>query len=197
MANKVTTNVKAGIGRLMKVLGWVIPIVALIVAVVYLIKGQPNPTYTEKPEALMPEYMRTILPYLPPSPQLPTQENFTKLLSFFSEKEQDWARKQMNALAWLGMSQNDVQYREADDQKKMQAAFKFIVMQGPTQPVSIHKTVYTDDKKHVTLSAASVRAKYELGLALEGGQWRIEDMWGIPSKYATQISQFKSKFGEK
>jgi len=196
MASKFFEGFGTAIKKLMKALGWLIPIAALIVAVVFIIQRRPNPTYTEKPDQLMSKYVEKVLVFAPPSTQLPTQADFDELLEFFTKEKRDWARKNLDALAWLGLSMNEQAFQQADAQNRMHAAYRFIVLQGPTQAMTIQKVAEAEDKNHVTITAASISQTRQIPMALEGGRWRIAELWGIPSRFATPLSAYETQHGK-
>lgn len=173
-------------------LGWLIPIVAVIAAGYFvLIRRQPAPEYAQRPELLIPEYMRMVLPYMPPSPTRPDPLTWNELLAMFTEQDRKWAQENRNALAWLGMQQNAETYRNADDLAKMHAAFRFIISQGPREALSVQGTQFSEDGKFVTIRCSTISRQYSIEAALEKGRWRIKGLWGLESRFATQIAQFQ------
>lgn len=191
MFKKLITFLAIALKKSVRFLGWLIPIVAVAVAGYFLLRRQPAPEYAQRPDMLIPEYMRMVLPYMPPSPTRPDPLTWQELLGMFTEQDRKWAEENRNALAWLGMQQNAETYRKADDLAKMHAAFRFIISQGPREALSIQGTKYSEDGKFVTLLCSTISRQYSIEAALQKGRWRIKSLWGIESRFATQIAQFQ------
>jgi hypothetical protein len=201
---EVRKSVK-GFGRF---LGWLIPIAVLVVAVVFIIRGNPEPEFTGKPDSAMNAYMEFILPFLGNSGQKPISQEYDRLMEFFSREARDWAKKNQEFLAWMGMGRDMTQYRQAEELARKQAIFKFIIRQGPTQSVTVQNTKFGEDGDTCTVAASSVRQTYQVRMVKEGGRWRIVGLvepgetadsekifllWGIPDRFATELAQFQQQ----
>lgn len=192
MLKKLITFLGIALKKSVRFLGWAIPIAAIAVAGYFvLIRQRPAPEFAQRPDMLIPEYMRMVLPYMPPSPTRPDPLTWQDLLAMFTQEDRKWVEENRNALAWLGMQQNAETYRKADDLAKIHAAFRFIISQGPREALSVQGTQFSEDGKSVTIRCSTLTQHYSIEAGLEKGRWRIRGLWGIKSRFATQIAQFQ------
>ncbi len=207
-----------GTKKLFRFLSWLIPIAVVIVAVIFVFfRRTPDAAGpTDDPRHLLFNYVKAVSYFAPGSTQLPVQQDYDSLLAFFSEADRKFVKDNFDALAWLGMSQDDRLYRQADDLKKTQAVYKLIVGQGPSGALTFQGVRPPDEqgkqaapgakppaksdqeiKDKAIITVSSTARRFDVPAVLEGGRWRIEGLWGIPQRFVTEIGKFNASHGSK
>lgn len=184
-----------GLGKtivfLFKALTWIVPIGALVVAVYFLVRPAETDQQLGRPEVFYKTYTQLNVDYTPASGRKASRTVLRELTEKFAKTDREWFEDNVDFLAYMGFNQLRDPFLAADPDQRANAAFRFILQHGPTELTTVQKVEMSKDGQKATLHVSGRSRSFLVPIVSEGKTWKISGAWGIPQKYASELSKFR------